>query len=127
MTTGRENFIKGAECFNRGEYFEAHEAWERFWKDLDRSAERDFIQGLIMVAAALHHYKRGEHTGAARLLGKGVKKMRGAPGAKIGMDKEAFMKAAALFYERLASSDSPIAFEEFPKIKGLESARTHLY
>lgn len=127
MSTDRGNFIKGVEYFNRREYFEAHEAWERLWKGLDRSAEKDFVQGLIMVAAALHHYKRGEHTGAARLLGKGVKKMRRAPGAEIGMDKEAFMNETALFCKRLASSDNPIPFGEFPKIKGLESARTHLY
>ena len=44
---------RGVELFNRGEYWEAHEALEPLWlaaKDLDKH----FYGGLILLAAALH-------------------------------------------------------------------------
>lgn len=44
--------------FNAGRWWEAHEAWEPLWL---RAAgpERHFLQGLILLAAALH--KRWHH------------------------------------------------------------------
>ena len=43
----------GAALYARGEYFEAHEAWEELWLSLD-GEPRLFVQGLIQVAAACH-------------------------------------------------------------------------
>ncbi|WP_424951392.1 DUF309 domain-containing protein [Deinococcus sp.] len=49
---------RGAELFARGEWWEAHEAWEGPWM-LATGDERHFIQGLILLSAALH--KRWHH------------------------------------------------------------------
>ena len=43
----------GADLFDAGYYWKAHEAWEPFWHAADReSAERSILKGLILLAAA---------------------------------------------------------------------------
>lgn len=42
----------GIELFNHGYYWEAHEAWEGLWRKAAReTAERNLLQGLILLAA----------------------------------------------------------------------------
>ena len=57
-------FIK---LFNREKYFEAHEILESRWRK-EKGEARDFYQGLIQIAAAFVHLKRGTPEGAQRLL-----------------------------------------------------------
>jgi predicted metal-dependent hydrolase len=54
----RADLRAGAVLFAAGEWWEAHEAWELPWKDATGD-ERQFIQALILLAAALH--KRWHH------------------------------------------------------------------
>jgi predicted metal-dependent hydrolase len=57
---------RGVVHFNRGAYFEAHEAWEAAW--LRASGPRaELYKGLVQCAAALHHLRRGNLEGARRL------------------------------------------------------------
>jgi predicted metal-dependent hydrolase len=75
----REPLEQGRAAFNRGAFFEAHEHWEHAWRELD-GAPRVAVQGLIQIAAGLHHLQQGRSRPAARLLGKGLAKLsRGAP------------------------------------------------
>ena len=56
-------FAEGVELFNKGDYYAAHDAWESLW--LERfGEEKDFLQGLILSAVALHHWGRGNLRGA---------------------------------------------------------------
>ena len=64
----------GRAAFNRGAFFEAHELWEEVWRDL-AGDPRALVQGLIQIAAGLHHLQRGRPRPAARLLSRGVKKI----------------------------------------------------
>lgn len=54
----REELRRGAELFNAGHWWEAHEAWEGEWQKAS-GQERQYIQALILLAAALH--KRWVH------------------------------------------------------------------
>jgi len=65
---------QGQIAFNRGEFFVAHERWEEVWQEL-KGTERLAVQGLIQIAAGLHHLKEGRSDPAARLLEKGVRKL----------------------------------------------------
>jgi uncharacterized protein len=68
----------GRLAFNRGAYFEAHELWEDVWHALDagaRPVERLAVQGLIQIAAGLHHLQQGRPRPAAQLLRKGLTKL----------------------------------------------------
>jgi hypothetical protein len=65
-------------AFNRAAYFEAHELWEDVWRALDaraRPVERLAVQGLIQIAAGLHHLQQGRRGPAAQLLRKGLAKL----------------------------------------------------
>jgi len=69
---------QGRAAFNRGQYFEAHELWEEAWLELD-GVERILVQGLIQIAAGLHHLRQRRPRPAAGLLRKGLDKLaRGA-------------------------------------------------
>ena len=64
----------GQIAFNRGDFFLAHEHWEEFWHE-SAGTERIAMQGLIQIAAGLHHLKEGRSEPATRLLDKGVRKL----------------------------------------------------
>ena len=61
--------------FNGVRYWHAHEAWETLWRAAPDD-ERDFYQGLIMVAAGLLHLQRRNLRGARNKLSEGVARLR---------------------------------------------------
>lgn len=70
----KEAFEEGIRLFNTQKYFEAHEALEAVWL-IAEGEEKIFLHGLIQVAAAFHHYTRGNAAGFRSLLDKGWKKL----------------------------------------------------
>ena len=44
-------------CFNRGEYYEAHDVLEQLWLRTE-DANRNFFQGLIQIAGAFVHLQK---------------------------------------------------------------------
>ena len=60
---------EGIRLFHAGKFFESHEAWEALWRDV-AGAQRLLLQGLIQVAAAYHHLRRGNRRGARYLAGR---------------------------------------------------------
>jgi uncharacterized protein len=72
----------GRAAFNRGEFFAAHELWEDVWRGL-AGDERALAQGLIQIAAGLHHLQRGRPRPAARLLARGASKLSHAPATTL--------------------------------------------
>ena len=66
---------RGVALFNGLRYWHAHEAWETLWRAAD-DEERDFYQGLIMVAAGLLHLQRRNARGALNKLSEGLAKLR---------------------------------------------------
>jgi predicted metal-dependent hydrolase len=69
-----ERVLHGRVAFNRGDFFLAHEHWEEVWLELVGPG-RLVLQGLIQIAAGLHHLKEGRTAPAARLLDKGMRKL----------------------------------------------------
>jgi hypothetical protein len=70
-----ELFHRGVALFNGVRYWHAHEAWETLWRAAP-DEERDFYQGLIMVAAGLLHLQRRNVRGARNKLSEGVARLR---------------------------------------------------
>jgi predicted metal-dependent hydrolase len=64
----REAFEEGLACWERGDFFAAHEALEPAWMGTDDLAERALHQGLIKVAAAYVHAVRRNPAGIAKNL-----------------------------------------------------------
>jgi len=84
-TEENKKFQRGVALFNAREYFEAHEVWEELWLPASGD-ERAFLQGLIQVAAAFHHYGRGNVLGMRSLLAAGLTKLDGLADVHWGID-----------------------------------------
>lgn len=117
MNINMETFEKGIKYFNEGNYFEAHETWEDQWRGIEKSPEKYFIQGLIIIAVALHHYKRKNYTGTSKLLEKGITLLKRFQEPKMIIDIDDFLKAIVMFQEKFKSSGQCISDMEFPRIK----------
>lgn len=79
-TTAAERFEGGRRLFDRGLFFEAHEAWEELWL-ISGGRERRVLQALIQIAAGFHkaHQERSAR-GCVRLLEAGLSRLeREAP------------------------------------------------
>jgi predicted metal-dependent hydrolase len=57
--------------FNGREWFECHETVEDLWIG-EEGEIRDFYQGIIQIAVALHHWRNGNFGGAVSLLKGGA-------------------------------------------------------
>ncbi len=59
-------FVRGLACFERGDYYDAHEELEEVWSG-EVGAKRHVLQALIQLAVALHHRANGNFGGALSL------------------------------------------------------------
>ncbi len=86
---------RGAELFEAGSWFAAHEAFEEIWRSTTPEP-RDLFQGLVQVAAGLHHFvDRGRPAPARRLLARGRKRLESLPTRTLGLDLAALLGAIA--------------------------------
>lgn len=69
------------ECFNRGDYYEAHDVLEDLWLETE-GADREFYKGLIQVAGCFVHLKKQweqpEHSHHGRRMIPAVRIFRSA-------------------------------------------------
>lgn len=99
-------FRRGVDQFNRREFFGAHETWEEIWLTAPQP-EKTFLQGIIQVAAAFHHYTRKNHRGMQSLLEAGLKKLERFPAARHrGIELGALRTAARRWLFALAAGES---------------------
>lgn len=110
-----EKFQKGIEQFNARSFFEAHETWEEIWLTAPEP-EKTFLQGIIQVSAAFHHYRRGNPTGAQSLLTAGLRKLSRFPENHRGLDLEALRDAARRWLKALGRCEDP-GPDALPRIK----------
>ena len=66
----------GVGLFNRGLYWEAHEAWEHEWVPDRRGPDAGFYKGLIQIAAGCLHYGRHNRRGAVNKWRSGTDYLR---------------------------------------------------
>jgi len=65
-----EELLRAIDEFNRGDWFECHETVEELWVG-EKGELRDFYQGVLQLAVALHHWRDGNFKGALTLLQSG--------------------------------------------------------
>jgi hypothetical protein len=81
----RAAFEAGVAAYQRGDFFEAHELLEPAWMGSPDESEREFLQGLIKLAAAYVHSVRGNPLGMAKNLRGARARLAAAvsPGAAV--------------------------------------------
>ena len=75
---------RGLDCYQREEYFEAHEHWEEEWLGL-KEPEKSFLQALIQMTAAFHHMNRGNTAGSISLLRRTLRRLESCPASFGGI------------------------------------------
>jgi uncharacterized protein len=81
-----ETLASAQALLDGGRAFAAHEVLEARWK-ASPPEERDLWQGLAQLCVGITHAQRGNATGAARLLDRGIERVRRYEGAaSYGID-----------------------------------------
>ena len=102
-----ERFERGLAHFNAQEFFEAHEVWEEVWLT-EGEPEKTFLQGIIQIAAAFHHYRRGNSDGAETLLAAGIVKLSRFPADHHGLAIDNLRIAAKQWARSIGEQENPI-------------------
>ncbi len=79
---------EGLRCYESAEYFNAHEHWESVWLECEEP-EKTFLQALIQITAAFHHFQRKNLKGTASLLGGALRRLDSFPAVYGGIEVEA--------------------------------------
>ena len=111
----RELFQRGVTLFNRGEFFTCHEVLEEIWLE-EPESEKPFYQGIIQVAAAFHHFQRGNRAGVDSLLRAGVEKLCRFPPDYHSLDLAALLVQLQPWFECL-ENNQPLAALPLPTIQ----------
>jgi len=113
------DLASGADHFNRGEYFEAHEAWEKTWYGREGEEGR-FLKGLIQIAVSLYHLESGNLKGAYKVMGTALGYLKEFPSPRTGVDLDLLREQMAPLYAELAAGKDP-----YPKVEA-SAPRLHL-
>ncbi|HEX6160699.1 MAG TPA: DUF309 domain-containing protein [Thermoanaerobaculia bacterium] len=105
---------EGISLFNAHQFWHAHEAWEHDWLTAT-DPHKQFLQGLIQLAAAYHHVQRGTYRGGVRLFDAALRRLAPFPPLHEGIDRASAVNAAALHRERIASGGE-VAESEYPTL-----------
>lgn len=97
----RELLAEGAELYNEGAFWEAHEAWEEAWlalREEGHEAPAAYLQGLILATAAFENLSRGKPAGFATQGAKALHRFREheGHGTELGLADEAGFREALL-------------------------------
>ena len=87
-----KRYTHGADLFNRGAFWEAHEIWEGVWREREEDS-RIFFQGIIQAAAAYHLvFSARRYTGALNNFSKALTKLALFPDTFLGLDVDAIRR-----------------------------------
>jgi dTDP-4-amino-4,6-dideoxygalactose transaminase len=101
-------FQHGIELFNAGSFFDAHEALEDVWREL-QGEQKEFLQAVIQCAVGLHHYSTGNIIGARSLLARASRKLAEYPSAYCGIAVEPLRLGLGEWTASLAAGGPPPA------------------
>ena len=81
----KESMKLARELFNNEKYWKTHEVLEGIWKHT-QGDERDLLNGIILVAAALVHYQKGELEICISIMKRALVKLNNAHGKYHDVD-----------------------------------------
>ncbi|MCD7033309.1 DUF309 domain-containing protein [Metabacillus sp. GX 13764] len=99
------------------DYFECHEVLEEYWKEKPVQERKIVWVGLIQLAVALYHHRRGNFPGALRLMNnaEGIFSAEKTALKKLGLDESRLLKQITACINKIRedgpyeSIDLPIA------------------
>ena len=94
------SFKDALNLFNNQKWYEAHDAFEDIWNNLDGD-ERQIIQGILQVSVSQFHLSKGNLNGATILLGEGLGRIKTRTNINLGIDLESFCKCLESLLKKL--------------------------
>jgi uncharacterized protein len=92
----KEEALKIAkQYFDDERYWECHEVLEGVWKKT-YEGEKDLVQGIILVAAALVHYQKYENEICLSIMSRAMEKLSNSSGVYHGIDIDRFQKTVEM-------------------------------
>lgn len=117
------HFCEGVERFNTLRFWDAHESWEELWLEAETDLDQ-FLQGLIQLAAAYHHVRRGTLPGGVRLFDAALRRLEAFPPQHCGIDRGEAVRVAAL--HRMRAAEALAAASTGPVLRDDEYPKLHL-
>ena len=91
----RAELARGAAEWDAGSFFDAHETWEDIWQ-VERRPIRSFYQGLILLAAGLHHWTGTRRPRGVRIkLSSGIERLAPYAPSYLGVNVSMMIADAA--------------------------------
>jgi len=84
---------EGLRLFNKGEYFEAHEALEAAW-NAEKGEVRDLYRGILQIAVVYLHITRSNYNGAVKVYARSQKWLKDWPAVCRGIQVEELRRDA---------------------------------
>ncbi|HEV2275198.1 MAG TPA: DUF309 domain-containing protein [Acidobacteriaceae bacterium] len=97
---------EGLRLYRAGEYFRAHEEWESVWLAAGEPEKR-FLQGLIQVTAAFHHWQRQNPRGTSLLLEAALLRIESYPESFGGLSVVALCGGIRASLNALETGEEP--------------------
>jgi predicted metal-dependent hydrolase len=91
------------DCFNRQEFYEAHDVLEDLWLPDRRGPDGNFYKGLIQLAGAFVHVQKGRLQPAGALLRLACQNLAAYPRVHHGLDLVFVRKLAGEWEVALAA------------------------
>lgn len=113
------SLAEGLHCYRTQQFFEAHEHWESVWLNL-HEPQKSFLQSLIQISAAFHHFRRGNRRGAVSLLTRALRRLDATPSRFCSLDVEPLRAQVRHWLSAIKGNreeDLPEAFPEFQTIE----------
>lgn len=115
VASNQQQLVAGIDLFNEHQFWHAHEAWETIWL-VAQGDEKRFLQGLIQLAAAYHHVKRGTLRGAGRLFDAARAKLEPFPDGYLGVERSDAM-TASIVHRACVVRGEGIEASDYPKLR----------
>ncbi len=106
---------EGLQCYRNGEFFLAHEHWEKVWLKC-QEPEKTFLQALIQIAAAFHHLRKSNPAGTRSLLRVALRRLENYPVEFGEVAVEALRDSIRAWLEALDEGNEPPRLP-FPAIR----------
>lgn len=109
---------EGLACYCSGQFFEAHEHWELVWLRLE-DPEKSFLQAIIQITAAFHHWQKREVAGTSSLLRRVQRRLALCPAVFGGIAVAQLREEIAAWLKGIESGSVPA---EVPRICPADAA-----
>lgn len=89
------------------DFFECHEIMEEYWKEHPDDPRSSTYVGLIQIAVAMYHHRRGNIPGAVKMLQASLRNLRDEDAASLGLDAAGLRRMLQFRLERLTGAEAP--------------------